>query len=67
MGRGRGSQRRPCSALLLRAAPPELRIRAAAPLELPSSSRRILARSRPPVHLLHAYAEDEYHEYIRVT
>jgi hypothetical protein len=49
------------------AAPPELRVQAAAPLKLSGSSRLILARSRPSVHLLHVCAEDEYHVCIRVT
>jgi hypothetical protein len=45
----------------------ELRVRGAALRELPSSSHRTLAMSGPPVHLLHAYGEDEYKECIRVT
>jgi hypothetical protein len=55
------------SGLLLRAAPPELRVWASAPLELPGSSCQIPARSHSPVHLLHVYAEDEYYECTRVT
>jgi hypothetical protein len=46
MEHGPGSQRRPRLALLLWTACPELRVRAAAPLELSGLSRRIPARSR---------------------
>jgi hypothetical protein len=45
--------------------PPPLLARAATPLELPGSSHRTLATSHPPVHLLHANAQDEYHGCIR--
>jgi hypothetical protein len=66
-GRGPGSQRQPHPTLLMWVAPPELRVQAAAPLELLGSFRQIPIRSHPLVHLLHVCAEDEYHECIRVT
>ena len=56
-----GTQRRPRLALLLKAAPPELPVSAAAARLVP----RILVVSHLPVHLLHADAQDKYHGYIR--
>ena len=57
-----GTQRRPHLALLLRAAPPEPPVLAAA---APRSVPRIPAVSLLPVHLLHADAQDNYHGCIR--
>ena len=56
-----GTQRRPRLALLLRAAPPEPPVLAAAARSVP----RIPAVSLPLVHLLHANAQDKYHGCIR--
>ena len=57
-----GTQRRPRLELLLRAAPPEPPVLAAA---APRSVPRIPAVSLLPVHLLHADAQDKYHGCIR--
>ena len=57
-----GTQRRPRLALLLRAAPSEPPVLAAA---APHSVPRIPAVSLLPVHLLHADAQDKYHGCIR--
>ena len=57
-----GTQWRPHSALLPRAAPPEPLVLAAA---APRSDPRIPAVSHLPVHLLHADAQDKYHGCIR--
>ena len=56
-----GTQRRPRLALLLKAAPPESPVSAAAARSVP----RILAGLLLPVHLLHADAKDKYHGCIR--
>ena len=56
-----GTQRRPRLALLLKAAPPEPPVSAAAARSVP----RIPAGSLLPVHLLHADAQDKYHGCIR--
>ena len=56
-----GTQRRPRLALLLKAAPPEPPVSAAAARSVP----RIPAGSLLPVHLLHADARDKYHGCIR--
>ena len=56
-----GAQRRPRLALLLKAAPPEPPVSAAAARSVP----RIPAVLLPPVHLLHADARDKYHGCIR--
>ena len=58
---GPGTQRRPRLALLLRAAPPESPVPAAAARSVP----RIPAGSLLPVHLLHADAKDKYDGRIR--
>ena len=52
-----GTQRRSRLALLLKAAPPELPVSAAAA----RSVLRIPAGSLLPIHLLHADAQDKYH------
>ena len=57
-----GTQRRPRLALLLKAAPPEPPVLAAA---APRSVPRIPAGSLLSVHLLHADAQDKYHGCIR--
>ena len=57
-----GTQRRPRLALLLRAAPPEPTVLAAA---APRSVPRIPAVSLLPVLLLYADAQDKYHGCIR--
>ena len=57
-----GTQRRPHLALLLRAAPPEPPVLAAA---APRLVPRIPAVSLLPVHLLHADAQNKYHGCIR--
>ena len=57
-----GTQRRPRLALLLRVAPPEPPMLAAA---APRSVPRIPAVSHLLVHLLHADAQDKYHGCIR--
>ena len=57
-----GTQRRPCLALLLRAAPPEPPVLAAA---APRSVPQIPAVSLLPVHLLHTDAQDKYHGCVR--
>ena len=56
-----GTQRRPCLALLLKAAPPEPSMSAAAARSVP----RIAAGSLLSVHLLHVNAQDKYHGCIR--
>ena len=56
-----GTQRRPRLALLLKAAPPEPPVSAAAARSVP----RIPAGSLLPVHLLHADSQDKYHGCIR--
>ena len=61
MDRDPGTQRRPCLAILLKAAPPELPVSVAAARSVP----RIPAVSHLPVHLLHADAQDKYHGCIR--
>ena len=58
---GPGTQRRPHPALLLKAAPPESPVPAAAARSVP----RIPAGLLLPVHLLHADAKDKYHGCIR--
>ena len=60
-GRWSGTQRRPRLALLLKAAPPESPVSAAADRSVP----RIPAGLLLPVHLLHADAKDKYHGCIR--
>ena len=56
-----GTQRRPCLALLPRAAPPESPVSVAAARSVP----RIPVGLLLPVHLLHADAKYKYHECIR--
>ena len=56
-----GTQRRPHLALLLKAAPPEPPVSAAAARSVP----RIPAGSLLLVHLLHADARDKYHGCMR--
>ena len=56
-----GAQRRPRLALLLKAAPPESPVSAAAAHSVP----QIPTGSHLPVHLLHADAQDKYHGCIR--
>ena len=56
-----GTQRRPRLALLLKSAPPELPVSAAAARSVP----RIPVVLLPLVHLLHADAQDKYHGCIR--
>ena len=58
---GPGTQRRPRPALLLKVAPPEFSMSAAAA----RSVRQIPAGLLLPVHLLHADAKDKYHGCIR--
>ena len=56
-----GTQRRPCLALLLKAAPPKPPVSAAAARSVP----RIPVGLLLPVHLLHADAKDKCHGCIR--